>query len=90
MPENNQEIIQFPCRFPIKAMGLNAPDFASHVEKLVSTHVDTDAAAVEVRIQASKAARFISVTVVLTATSRAQLDAIYQALTDDERVVMAL
>jgi hypothetical protein len=38
----------------------------------------------------SKTAKYISLTCTVTATSRAQLDAIYQALCDHPLVVMVL
>ncbi len=89
MIDSSQELLKFPCRFPVKVMGLNSPEFAEHVEQLIRAHVEDDNP-VEVQLRPSKAERYLSVTVVLTATSRQQMDTIYQALTDDERVIMAL
>lgn len=90
MGNSSEEILEFPCRFPVKAMGKNAPDFAAHVESLICAHVDDPDNDVQVQLTASRAERYLSVTVTLTATSRAQLDAIYQTLTDDHRIIMAL
>lgn len=90
MTEISEELFDFPCRFPVKAMGANDPDFAQHVETLISEHITLDNDEIDVQLSASKAQRYVSVTVTITATSRTQLDAIYQALTDDQRVLMAL
>ncbi len=89
MTDTSEELLSFPCRFPVKAMGVNTPDFAAHVEKLVSAHIQ-EGEAFDVQLQPSKAERYLSVTITLTATSRSQLDAIYQDLTDDQQVIMAL
>ncbi len=89
MTEASEELFDFPCRFPVKAMGANAPDFAQHVETLISQHVVSDDE-IDIQLSASKAQRYLSVTVTITATSRAQLDAIYLTLTNDQRVLMAL
>ena len=40
--------------------------------------------------RSSRGGKWVSVTVTIQATSRAQLDAIYQALSDHDKVVMAL
>ena len=43
MSENSTEeetLLEFPCDFPIKAMGKAAEDFDSHVVQIVRNHVD--------------------------------------------------
>ncbi|MEM1412267.1 MAG: DUF493 domain-containing protein [Pseudomonadota bacterium] len=84
-----ETLLEFPCAFPIKAMGRNEDDF----ETLVTTLVFKHAAPVPgeaVRTNASGEGNFVSVTVTVEATSRDQLDRIYQDLTDCDRVLMAL
>lgn len=88
--ETPEELLTFPCRFPVKAMGLNEDQFAAHVEQLIKQHIDDPDDQVEVSYQLSRTERYLSVTVTLTATSRKQMDTIYYALTADERVLMAL
>ena len=85
----NEELMEFPTRFPIKAMGRNASDFRDHVVQLVSAQLD-EAPIHEVTERTSSGDQFLSITVEITATSRAQLDAIYTALSGDERILMAL
>lgn len=81
--------LEFPCRFPIKAIGAAEGDFTEHVRTLVRRHV-VDLPDDAVRTRDSAGSRFIAVTVTINATSRAQLDAIYRELTASERVKFAL
>ena len=82
-------LLDFPCDFPIKVMGRKAPGFAQSVTEIVRRHApDFDPATVEMR--PSRQGRYLSVTCVLRATSREQLDALYQELCDHPAVVMVL
>lgn len=82
-------LLQFPCRFPIKAMGRADADMEAIVVEIVGRHAPGfDAAAV--RVRASSGGKWLAVTVTIEAESRAQLDAIYQDLTAHESVVWAL
>jgi len=87
--QTDDTLFDFPCDFPIKIMGEQGDDFSVLIFELVSRHVpDLDQSAL--RSRASRNGRYQSVTVTIRATSRAQLDAIYQDLSAHERVVMAL
>jgi putative lipoic acid-binding regulatory protein len=80
---------EFPCTYPIKAMGRAEPGFTSLVVETIRHHVPTlDADAVTTR--ASRGGAWLSVTVTIEATSKEQLDAIYRALTAHDEVVVAL
>lgn len=81
--------LEFPCDFPIKAMGLAADDFDALVVTLVGRHI-ADLREGAVSIRPSSNGKYLSVTVVVRAESQAQLDAIYRELTGHERVLMAL
>jgi putative lipoic acid-binding regulatory protein len=79
----------FPCDFPIKVMGHKQPGFAQTVMEIVLKHVpDFDPASVGMR--PSRQGRYLSVTCVVRATSREQLDTLYQELCDHPAVVMVL
>lgn len=81
--------LAFPCDFPIKVMGRKQPGFAQAVIDVVLKHApDFDAATVEMR--PSRQGRYLSVTCVIRATSREQLDSLYQELCDHPSVVMVL
>lgn len=81
--------LEFPCQFPIKVMGHASDDFETLVATLVRHHV-ADLGEAAIRTRPSKAGKYLSVTVTITATSREQLDAIYYDLTACEQVLMAL
>jgi putative lipoic acid-binding regulatory protein len=81
--------LAFPCDFPIKVMGRKQPGFAQAVTDIVRKHApEFDPATVEMR--PSRQGRYLSVTCVLRATSREQLDALYRELCDHPSVVMVL
>lgn len=79
----------FPCDFPIKAMGKTAEDFDSLVVGLVRKY-SPDLKEGAVRTRTSRGGKYMAVTVTIQARSRAQLDAIYLELTGNERVLVAL
>ena len=86
---DDDTLLEFPCEFPIKAMGPAEPDFVLHVLALVREHAP-DVSDDSVATNASRRGTYVSVTVNVTATSKAQLDAIYRSLNADRRVVMTL
>lgn len=84
-----ETLLEFPCQFPIKAMGKNSIDFDSIVVGIVLQHVETICEG-SVKTRLSKGGKYVSVTVMIDASSKKQLDAIYQGLTDCPEVLMAL
>jgi putative lipoic acid-binding regulatory protein len=82
-------LLEFPCRFPIKAMGRNSDDFEALVTAIVLTHADLWPDE-PICVAPSKEGNFISVTAVIKAKSQQQLDSIYLELTDCSQVLMAL
>ena len=89
MSEQQDTLLEFPCRFPIKAVGKAGKDFDALVVQMVRNHVpDLNEAAVSLR--ESSGGKWVSVTVVIEATSKMQLDAIYRDLSAREEVVWAL
>ena len=82
-------LIVYPCDFPIKIMGTAHPEFTQVIVALVQQYArDFDAATVEFR--PSSAGNYHSVTCTIRATSREQLDNLYQALSSHELVKMVL
>jgi putative lipoic acid-binding regulatory protein len=81
--------IEFPCQFPIKAMGQAGEQLELAVVDIVRRHApDLQQDAIQSRPSAN--GNYLSITVTITAQSRAQLDAIYMELTACEHVLMAL
>ena len=87
--EPNSSLLEFPCRFPIKAMGKSSDDFGAIITGLILDRARL-AKDEQIRLAPSKAGNYVSLTAVIEAQSQEQLDAIYQALTDCEHVIMAL
>ncbi len=84
-----ETLLEFPCEFSIKAMGLATPEFDSIVVEIVRQHAP-DLGEGAVRTRPSSGGKYLAVTVTINATSKKQLDCIYQALTDHELVLMSL
>ncbi len=81
-------LLEFPCNFPIKAIG-RGEDLQDVVWELVLPHVpNLDTSSVTSR--PSGKGNFTAVTVIITAQSQDQIDAIYEELTRCEQVIMAL
>ncbi len=75
-----ETLLEFPCDFPLKVMGATREGLAQAIVEVVLRHApDFDAAKVEMR--PSKAGNYISLTCVIRATSKPQLDALYRELT---------
>ena len=89
MSDEQESPLQFPCDFPIKAMGKTGCDLDITVVEIVRRHAP-DLAEGAVHTRDSRQGNYIAVTVTVRATSREQLDAIYQDLVDHEDVIMAL
>lgn len=86
---NTDSPLQFPCTFPIKAVGKATPELDIQIIEIVRRHVeDLNEGAVKTR--PSKGGNYLSITVTIEAISQEQLDAIYQDLTDCPEVIMAL
>jgi hypothetical protein len=81
--------LAFPCEFPIKIVGHTRAGFAQAVLEVVQRHVPGfDGATLEMKT--SKHGKYLSITCVVEATSREQLDGLYRELCDHPMVVMVL
>ena len=90
MQETEEDsVMTFPCRFPIKVMGMAEENFDITVVNIVRRHVP-DLTEGSVKSRLSKEGKYISVTVTVEAESKQQLDNIYLELTSHEKVLMAL
>lgn len=84
-----ESLIEYPCKFPIKAMGKNEHGFETIATEIILKHAEIYAGE-EIKTNPSGSGNFISITVPIRALSKAQLDSIYQDLTDCEQVLVAL
>jgi putative lipoic acid-binding regulatory protein len=78
--ERKESLIEYPSRFPIKVMGVNADGFV-HAVTQIAERFDPGFDATTVELRPSKAGNYLGVTITVTATSREQLDDLYRALT---------
>lgn len=84
-----ETLIEFPCHFPIKVMGLQHADFINEVVSVIqkilpafdTTHIQT---------RASATGKYTSLTCEVYVTSKLQLDSIYMALTSHPMVKVVL
>jgi putative lipoic acid-binding regulatory protein len=89
MAPEPESLIEYPCDFPIKVLGKTQAGFAQAVLAIVRAHApDFDGSTMEMKT--SKQGKYLSVTCVVRATSREQLDELYRALCDHPMVVMVL
>jgi uncharacterized protein len=82
-------LIEYPCEFPIKIMGHTRAGFAQAILEVINRHA-SDFNGATMDMKSSKHGKYLSITCVINATSRAQLDALYQELCDHPMVVMVL
>lgn len=88
-PEAGETLLEFPCDFPLKIMGLRVDEFADIVVTVVRRHApDFDASSVEMR--ASSGGKYVSLTCTVIATSKPQLDALYTELSSHPLVKVVL
>jgi uncharacterized protein len=87
--EERVTLLEFPCEFPIKIMGAHVDGFPQMVLDVVLTHApDFDANAMQTRPSAQ--GNYLAITCTLTATSQAQLDALYRELSSHPMVKVVL
>lgn len=84
-----QSLIAYPSRFPIKVMGLNADGFV-HAITAIARRFDPAFDASTVELRPSKGAKYLGVTIVVTATGREQLDELYRTLSTHPMVKIVL
>jgi hypothetical protein len=85
----NDELFQFPSDFPIKVMGRDSESFRTLTLAIVERHAGPIAAE-NISERMSSKGKFLALTYTIRAQSRAQLDRIYQDLTDSGVVLVAL
>jgi putative lipoic acid-binding regulatory protein len=87
--DTTESVIEFPCDFPIKAMGHAKGNFELTVMEIVRRHAP-NLKEKAFKSRYSSNGKYLSVTITVRAQSKQQLDAIYMDLTACEKVIMAL
>jgi len=87
--ENHSSPMQFPCQFNIKVMGKSTDEFEKDILKIVQNHYP-DATENDITKRYSKNQSYTALTIAVFAQNQAELDALYQELSDCESILMAL
>jgi len=87
--DGSTSLIEYPSEFPIKVMGPRVEGFVEAIVE-VARGFDAQLDAARVELRPSSAGNYLGITLLVTATSREQLDALYQALTSHPMVKVVL
>lgn len=86
---DEESLLRFPCDLPIKVFGRNGAAFREAAIAIVERHFgELDSA--DVSEQLSRRESYVSLTIVVHAESRAQVDALYRELTSSDDILMVL
>jgi len=85
----SNSLIEYPSEFPIKVMGARVAGFVEAMVE-VARGFDPQFDAARVELRPSSAGKYLGITLMVTATSREQLDALYRALTSHPMVKVVL
>lgn len=87
--DGGQSLLRFPCDLPIKVVGKAAPGLEAIVVGIVRRHAP-DLGEDAVSSRASSGGRYLALTLMVRAQSRAQLDTIYRELSAHPDVLVSL
>ena len=88
-PTAHDSLMEYPCDFPIKVMGLNAEGYTTALSDVVR-QFDPDWTEDRLETRESAGGKYLSLTFTVRATSRAQLDALYRELSGHSMVKVVL
>lgn len=87
--EEQETLFEFPCEFPVKAMGKSGEALEVAVLEIINRHVE-DLPEGSLKFNHSSNGKYTSITVTFTAHSKAHLDRIYMELTSCQHVLYCL
>ena len=79
----------FPCKFPIKVMGAQGAGLEDFVRDTLEKQLKHPES-INIKVRASEKGNFISVTATFEASSKDELDKLYQTISEHPHVKMAL
>lgn len=89
MRSGDETLLEFPCEFPLKVIGVRTDDFAQQIVAIVLAHApDFRPETVTMRVSAGGA--YLALTCTILARSEPQLDGLYRALTAHPAVKVVL
>ena len=87
--EQEETLFEFPCEFPVKAMGKTCPELEISVIEIMNRHVP-DLGEGAVKMRPSSKGTYTAITITIQAQSKDQLDSIYMELTACEHIAYAI
>ena len=89
LDSGSTSLIEYPSEFPIKVMGARVDGFVEAIVE-VARRFDPAFDAGRIELRPSSAGNYLGITLMITATSREQLDGLYRALTSHPMVKVVL
>lgn len=89
MSQQEPPKIEFPCRYPVKVMGVAGDEFRSTTLTIFERHAGV-ITETDVVVRASSGGNYEAITVTITATGIEQLEAIFADLKEHPLVRMVL
>ncbi|HMS06977.1 MAG TPA: DUF493 domain-containing protein [Burkholderiaceae bacterium] len=89
VPPDREPLITFPSRFPIKVMGAKAEGFPEAMTH-IARQFDPAFGPADIEHRESSKGNYTGLTLIITATSREQLDEIYRTLSTHPMVKVVL
>jgi len=88
-PGERATLIEFPCDFPIKVMGINDPGFVPSLVALAK-EFDPQFNPDSITLRASRQGTYQGATLTVRAINQSQLDGLYRSLTQHPLVKVVL
>jgi putative lipoic acid-binding regulatory protein len=88
-PPDKDSLIEYPCDFPIKVMGLKVEGYIDAMSYVVR-QFDPDWTEDRLETRESAGGKYLSLTFTVRATSREQLDELYRTLSTHPMVKVVL
>ena len=89
MITEDESLIEYPCDFPIKAMGKSSDDIEGIFVAIVKS-IFPEQQKFATKKKSSSGKQYLSVTITVHAHNRQELDAVYLALSAHEKIMMSL
>lgn len=87
--KTTETLLEFPCRFPIKILCNPNKGVEEFVMEKLHQYVE-DNKSIDLSVKESKNGKYISITAIFTATSKEQLDTLYNFFSKHDEVHMVL
>ncbi len=89
MKNDNTPLMQFPCEFTIKVFGIASDEFEMEVITIIRKHILT-LRENSLASRHSRDKKYLALSITFTAPSKEVLDNLYQELSANKHVLMAL